>query len=121
VRVLSVDPGHSTGIAVFVRGEYVLSLNISDSAWNDPDLLTGLVRLVKPDVVLLEGIPTKQVDEKTAARFYELERWFTVVGYKVHVIQPSEWKGLTKRVEIPGQHARDAATMAAWWIEKEKS
>lgn len=120
MRVLSIDPGHTTGVAIFEGGAYRLSLIIDDTGWNNTELLTSLVGLARPDVVLLEGLPTKQVDGKTAARFHTLRSWFTVAGYTVHIIQPSEWKGLTKRVEIPGQHARDAATMGQWWLERKK-
>ena len=121
MRVLSIDPGHSTGVAVFNEaGEYELSINISDGAWNNGYLLNQLVALARPEIVLIEGIPSKVVDEKTAARFYNLERWFTVAGYKVYVVKPSEWKGLVQKSDIPSQHARDAARMGQWWMGGEE-
>lgn len=117
MRVLSVDPGHSTGIAVFdAKGEYEFSLHVSESAWNGGMFLTNLVALARPDVVLLEGIPHKQVDEKTAARFHDLKRRFELMGLPTWVILPGQWKGLTRGPEIPSQHAKDAARMATWWI-----
>jgi len=45
-----------------------------------------------------------------------ITQWFNIASYPVEMIKPVQWKGLIGRVEIPGQHARDAATMASWWL-----
>lgn len=118
MRVLSIDPGHSTGVAVFNDvGELEFSLVLADGAWDNASFLGKLSALARPDAVVVEGIPSKQVDDKTAARYHQIVRWFQVAGYKTHIVQPSQWKGLVSRVKIPGQHAMDAASMGKWFIE----
>lgn len=121
MRILSIDPGHSTGIAVFnAQGEYEFSMHITDEAWNGGNFILKLVALAKPDMVLLEGIPSRQQDPKTVERFTELKQWLKVAGYPFRVILPGQWKGLTDGPKIPGQHARDAAKMAMWWMGGEE-
>lgn len=117
MRILSIDPGHSTGVAVYnARGEYEFSMHLSEEAWNGGDFILKLVALAKPDMVLLEGIPGGRPDQKTVERFYLLKQWLTVAGYPFRVILPGQWKGLTDGPKIPGQHAKDAAKMAMWWM-----
>lgn len=76
--------------------------------------------LAKPDIILMEDIPSNYVDQITSGLWHYLFGWLDVSEYKVCIIKPSQWKGLVKRVEIPGQHARDAATMARWFINNGK-
>lgn len=119
MRVLSLDPGITTGVAVYndqARLKFSMAVPAEEILKNG--FLNKLVSLSQPEVVLIEDIPTRAPHPDQAALHQELCRWFRVAGFQVENIQPSQWKGLVKRVEIPGEHARDAATMAKWWIEK---
>jgi hypothetical protein len=121
MRVLSIDPGYTTGIAVYdENGELEVSMAASRLGLFGNGFLTGLIKMSHPDVVLIEAIPTHHIDPETMKIHSHLTQWFTVAGFAVYSIRPAEWKGMVPRVEIPGQHARDAATMAMWWIRKNK-
>jgi hypothetical protein len=121
-RVLSFDPGHTTGIACYgEEGELEFATTVESEPMAARYFLSSLVRMAQPDIVLVEEIPLQRRDAITTANYYYLTHWFSVAGYDVETILPGQWKGMTKRVEIPGQHARDAATMAKWWIEKEEN
>jgi hypothetical protein len=121
MRVLSIDPGHTTGIACY-SGHNGLewSMSVNSDTWNGITFLIKLASLSKADRILVEGLPTKYVDDKTAAVFNSVKYGFEVANYPIVVVPPAAWKRLVKRVEIPGQHARDAATMAKWYIMKEQ-
>lgn len=77
-----------------------------------------LVSTAKPDITLIEALPTNNISNEMMAIHSHIAQWFSIAGYKVEMIRPAQWKGFTDRVEIPGQHARDAATMAQWWLEQ---
>lgn len=121
MKLLSIDPGLTTGIAVYdENGELDLSMTVRKEKILGNGFLNKLVSIAQPEVVLVEDTPPFMPNQEIVALKLELCRWFRVAGFQVEIIKPSEWKKLTKRVEIPGQHARDAATMARWWIEAQK-
>lgn len=117
-RVLSVDPGITTGIAIYdAEGQLELSMTATKDKIMKNGFMNKLVALSHPNVVLVEELPKNNVHQETSDLYGYVTSWFKIAGYNLVTIKPSQWKGLTKRVEIPGQHARDAATMARWWIE----
>jgi hypothetical protein len=82
--------------------------------------MNNLISIAKPDITLIEALPPNNVTSEMQAIHSHITQWFRIASYPIEIVMPSQWKGLAKRVEIPGQHARDAATMAAWYIEKQK-
>lgn len=121
MRVLSIDPGITTGIAVYdENGELELSITANKNKIMSNGFLNKLVAISHPNVVVLEQLPSRNPHQETAELYLHLSSWFRVAGYDLRPVKPAQWKGLAKRVEIPGQHARDAATMARWWIESQK-
>lgn len=121
MRILSLDPGHTTGIAILNEsGDLEVSMAVPKETVFRRGFLSSLIRMSDPDVVLLEGLPTRMVDPITQDIWSHFSKWFNVAGYKVEIIQPSQWKGLVERVEIPGQHARDAASMAKWYVKSQR-
>jgi predicted RNase H-like nuclease (RuvC/YqgF family) len=119
-RILSIDPGITTGIAIYdEEGSLEASITATADKIYKNGFLNKLVALSHPNVVIVESLPKNNVHEETNRLFQYLRQWFEVAGYDLRVIKPAQWKGLVKRVEIPGQHARDAATMAAWFIQNQ--
>lgn len=118
MRILSIDPGITTGVAASTENGLEFSMTIRREKILGNGFLNKLVAMSKPEVVLIEGVPHFAPDIEQLKLKEELVRWFSVAGFAVYEIQPSQWKGLVHRVEIPGTHARDAATMARWYIEK---
>lgn len=117
-RILSIDPGHSTGIAVFdEQGDLQFSMTVKKDFIYKNGFLNDLVRMAKPEIVLIEDLPSyKNVDRETERLLVHCLQWFNIAGFSTHPIRPAQWKNLVDRVEIPGQHARDAATMAKWYM-----
>lgn len=120
MRVLSIDPGYTTGIAVYGSdSELEASMAVTRRGLFKNGFLNHLVSIAKPDVVLIEALPQNLVSSEMQKIHGYITTWFTVAGMTPISIRPSQWKGLVERVEIPGVHARDAATMAKWWVLKE--
>lgn len=117
MRILSLDPGLTTGVAIYVDGELESSMTVTFKGIYRGGFLNILVSLAKPDVVLIEDVPQQMAHREVAELHAFLMRWFQVAAYDVRSVKPAQWKKLVKRVEIPGQHARDAATMALWWLQ----
>lgn len=113
-----MDPGVITGIAVYGEdGELESSMAVNYKTFYKNGFFTSLVSMTHPDVVLVEDIPQNNVHRETLELYTYIMHWFKIAGFKTASIKPSQWKGLVERVEIPGQHARDAATMAKWWLK----
>lgn len=121
-RVLSIDPGLTTGIAIYdENGKLEAAVTASKDTIYVDGWLNKLVALAQPEVVLIEAIPISQLVEIDMIDLYAyLKEWLKRTDLEIEIITPSQWKKLIERVEIPGQHARDAATMGAWWIKREK-
>jgi len=121
-RILSLDPGHTVGVAALDdSGELYFSMAVPKDTIYRNGFLNKLVAMAKPDVVLIENLPKSMVDVETNKVWNHFCHWFKIAGFQIVHINPGQWKGLAKRVEIPGQHARDAATMAKWWLESQKN
>lgn len=117
MRVLSIDPGFTTGIAVFdTDGHLECSMGVTLKGLHRNGFFNHLISISKPDITLIEALPMNNVTPDMSAIHSHITQWFKIAGYEVESIRPAQWKGLAKRVEIPGQHARDAATMAKWWF-----
>lgn len=122
MRILSIDPGLTTGIAI-VDGEsggLEASMTVTRKGLFRNGFLSHLVAISKPDVVLIEELPVNFINKDVREIHNHLTSWFRIAGFETHQIKPAQWKRLVQRVEIPGQHARDAATMASWWIRDQE-
>ena len=117
MKVLSIDPGQTTGIAAYEGRELSFTLTVSSRKLLSNGFLNKTMAMALPEIILIEDVPKLKPDPHQLVLVAELIRWFRVAAYETVLIQPSQWKGFVKRVEIPGQHARDAATMGKWWIE----
>lgn len=120
MRILSFDPGYTTGIAIYGDDEkepFDAFLTVTRTGLFRKGFLNHIISLAKPDVVLVEALPTNLVNSEMLRIHSYITHWFVTAGYSVEIIKPSEWKKWAARVEVPGQHARDAATMAAWWVK----
>lgn len=116
-KILSIDPGHTTGIAAFDEaGNLNFAMTVPKEFIYRKGFMESLTKLAKPDVVLVEKTPDRMADHLTEHIWVYFRMWYKVAGYDVVDISPSQWKGLVERVEIPGQHARDAASMAKWYM-----
>lgn len=121
-RILSLDPGHTTGIAILDEdGNLEVAMTVTKDAVYKNGFLNRLVNLSRPDVVLVEDVPNRMVDKTTEQLWFHFTHWFKTAGFEIVDINPSQWKGLVERVEIPGQHARDAATMAKWYVRNQEN
>lgn len=117
MRVLSIDPGFTTGIAIYdAEGNLECSMAVTLKGLFRSGFFNHLVSISKPDMTLIEALPMNNVTPEMMAIHSHITQWFKIAGYATEMIKPSQWKGLAERIEIPGSHARDAATMASWWL-----
>jgi hypothetical protein len=125
MRILALDPGHTTGVAVLgEEGEVEISMTIRGTIFlQRSGFIQDLVDIAKPETILIEALPTNFVDPLTSEVFHAIHRGFVshCPFSSILVINPGQWKNMVQRVEIPGQHARDAATMAKWYLTREVS
>jgi len=120
MRVLSFDPGHQTGVAIFnAKGEWELGLTIGSNGWSTRTF-QHITALARPDVVLVEDLPVYRRDSVTSGIFQDIMHWYKVAGYPVETINPGQWKGMVKRVVISGTHQMDAAAMALWYVNSRR-
>lgn len=121
MRILSLDPGITTGIAVYNDdGNLECSMAVTLKGLYRNGFFSYLISISKPDITLVESLPTNHVDPDTLRVYSYITQWLNIASYPFETIKPAQWKGLVARVEIPGQHARDAATMAKWWLVQKK-
>lgn len=116
-RILSLDPGLTTGIAISTEDGVEVTMTVGKTKLLANGFFNHLVLMAKPDFVLVETVPDRSPDLTQFALVQHVYNWFKTAGYVTHLIRPVEWKNFVERVEINGSHARDAATMARWWIE----
>lgn len=117
MRVLSIDPGMTTGIAVFdTDGNLECSMAVTLKGLHRMGFFQKLLSIAKPDITLIEELPLNNVEQDMRAIHSHITQWFVISSSPYESVKPAQWKGLVQRVEIPGQHARDAATMAKWWL-----
>lgn len=122
MRVLSIDPGITTGISIYNDdGELECSLTVTAKGLQRSGFFNQIVSFAKQDITLIEALPTNHVTPEMLAIHSYIKQWFVIASYPIEEIKPAQWKGLAARVEIPGQHARDAATMAKWWLHRENN
>lgn len=112
-RTLAFDPGHTTGCALAV-GDYVPWVMLLDFTAVSNQTMESIAKLARPNAVLIESLPTKQVDRKTLDVYQYLKRWFVVAGYPVFTFLPSRYKKQVTRSTWSSRHARDAADLARW-------
>lgn len=119
-RLLSFDPGITTGISFLVGGEFVLGLAVTRLALEMTSFLPSLIRMCKPDAVLIEKPPPgARFHQEAHQQVYQLLlHKFSTAGYKVHIIMPAQWKSMISRSKIDSVHIRDATTMALWFYQK---
>jgi hypothetical protein len=122
--VLAIDPGHTTGVAILDEtGCLEVAMTVTshklflDSKWLYRCYDLAHMGIERP-VVVIERPPQKEVDAITTAIYQHLVHWFDSRDITLHQVMPGSWKGLTQRIAVPGQHARDAATMGRWFIEQ---
>jgi hypothetical protein len=117
IKFISIDPGETTGIAAYDGRDLTFTMTVSSQKLLRNGFRNKLIAMSTPEIVLIEDVPKLKPDPHQLILVAELIRWFRIAAYEVVTIQPSQWKNFVGRVEIPGQHARDAATMGKWWIE----
>lgn len=116
MRVVSFDPGHTTGVAVFDEdGAWVMGLTVGSPVLGDR-LFQGIVKMARPDAIIVESPPQFSRDPQTDSNYHAIKEWFLRAGFTVYEVNPGQWKGMVAPEKISGQHQIDAATMGNWWL-----
>jgi len=112
-RILSIDPGESTGIAYIEDGEFVWGMVAEPKAFDSEIFVLSLTTMTKPTTIVLEAPPTKTTFYNADQyRIYEqLLRFYQNAGFRTVTMNPGRWKGFMERTDIKSTHARDAADM----------
>ena len=75
------------------------------------------MRILQPEVVLVERQPFKNPNQKVLALEQYLNNWYTTAGFDVRLINPSQYKKLIDRTQVETDHLRDALDMARWYYQ----
>lgn len=130
MRIISIDPGHSTGVCFFHAGyDSNVGLSGTMTVAHDRILATFERRWwdVHYDKYLVER-PPKGGDDETVRCYLNLRDRFNKTPGKLVLVSPGEWKPWVKANPIPDkwkttcqdQHQRDAAGMLHWWLSTHK-
>ena len=112
--VLGIDPGHTIGFALATSPEISpWALLVRYEALSER-ILTSVVKMAQPAVVIIEGLPSRHIEPITQQVYLYLVKWFTVAGYRVHIVGPGRYKSSLKRTQWSATHARDASDLARW-------
>lgn len=117
--LVSIDPGLSTGVAIFDNGKFVRSY--TTHAPHDR-LRLELQSLERPDEVACERGPS---NHRRQAQACEPVEAIVAESCSVDVvwIRPTEWKGTPDAILAPSdspsnKHERDATRMARWKLAR---
>ena len=113
--LVSIDPGLSTGVAVFVNGTFAYSFT---SQPPHDDLRRTLVGLRSNDDVVCEKGPSIRRQAETCA---PVEALVTELVDNVQWVRPTAWKPDPKAEVQPGdspgnKHERDAIRLGRYWL-----
>lgn len=121
MKVVAVDPGDVTGVAVFENGKLVYTISFPVSTEHTIAQLLDLIATVNPDSLIIEKPPQNNRNRKLAAIYYGLELWANTVSVEIVTYFPGNWKPVMKkrgRTEISSTHERDAADMGKYHLAK---
>lgn len=106
---IAVDPGHSTGVAIFEDGRILRTLTTTAPHDDLRDLIAGCT-------VVCERGPKNRKQADTCS---DVEAIVNEVALDVVWVRPSDWKGhpATRQADqsLP-VHERDAASIGWWFI-----
>jgi len=112
-RVLAIDPGVKTGIALLVDGR-VAATSIACAPW---DGLRNAIRLMDATDVVCESGPVFSRHHRAVLE--EVERVVREEAEDVQWVQPAQWKNTpASRGENPtgiSVHEKDACAIARWY------
>lgn len=126
-RILSFDPGFTTGISFLLDGKFIFGMAVDSAVFDrlesQINLLENLTYMANPTVVVIELPPTR--GKFNMERHYEIYnsicKWYGKEGIYIAAINPGQWKKLVKRSQIDSGHIRDATDMATWlWNSNNK-
>lgn len=116
MRILSFDPGHSTGVAcIDETGEWRFGMTVDIQGLEGKDFFRYLTGMARPDVVVVEEPPKFARDDIMLRAYGLIKQYFTTAGYPVETVNPGQWKGMVTRDKISGAHQNDAAGMGQWY------
>lgn len=121
MRILSIDPGLTTGIALIDDGLFIFGMLAIEDMIMSTDFFNQLAKMSTPDVVIVEKPPqAARFNTHTHQEIYiRTLRWFRTADYRVVTINPGQWKHLIVRSKADSVHIRDATDMARWFYGKE--
>lgn len=114
MNIIAFDPGETVGIAVLIDGQWVMGMTVPEKELNEV-VFRSLIMIAEPTIVVIEALPTGVVHQKSHAASQRIKKWFAIAGYSIAEVNPGQWKGMAKRIDISGTHQKDAATMGLWY------
>lgn len=120
-RLLSFDPGTTTGISFLSGGDFVFGMAATYDLFKNKDFMSSLTRITQPTVVLIERPPDmhNNVNSVQMRIYHHVLSWYQFAGYNVVEINPGQWKKLVERSRVDSVHIRDATDIAVWYYRKE--
>lgn len=111
MRILAFDPGHTTGFALIEDGK-ILICGIVDRTFG---YIFALSSMMNPDLIVIEDIPTRDIDKSTLEMFETIKRGGLIASKKLLVVKPGQWKPLQRGKEQKFiHHVQDAIGLAQY-------
>jgi hypothetical protein len=120
-RIISFDPGVSTGICFLEDGNFRWGMVAIPAMFASDSFFRGLVIICKPTCIVVEELPPGGFPSKDQRYVFEsIVRWYGIAGYDVHRILPGYWKSLIEKDNVnTNPHINDAKDMGRWFYQKQ--
>lgn len=100
MKILAIDPGHTTGWAIICNDQPVIMGAVNH--FYTADFILHLVNYAGPDVIVIEDIPATHVDKLTRNLFVTLcanqDSWLAQ-NIPTMIVKPGQWKPLRSKVD----------------------
>jgi len=124
VRLLSLDPGLSTGWAIIdIDGTTLVLLTSGTVDYAYLGSFIPVMQAWEPDEVIMEFVLTL-TNSKLNRLLTQAERQLVDAFPNAHIVRPGHWKPVTGKSPIPNvgtKHTRDAMRMALYWARSNVS
>lgn len=114
MRILGIDPGHTVGYAGIVDSQIIVTGSLHGELWVNSGL-PSIFSLINPNLVVIEGTPTRNPDPLTLTIYRMSIDWLHLKQIKIITTYPGTWKPIASKEKPYWEpHTRDAVGLARY-------